>query len=91
MQDATFCNARYRTREISELLPVISRTYENKLKEEKKHKWLPGHSDICLAGHIADCSDVHFLSDEAAECSRKAVNTMNEELKHINSGSAYTE
>ena len=35
MQDATFCNARYRTQEISELLPVISRTYENKLKEEK--------------------------------------------------------
>ena len=32
MQDATFCNARYRTQEISELLPVISRTYENKLK-----------------------------------------------------------
>lgn len=29
----------------------------------------PGHSDICPAGHIADCSDVHFLSDEAAECS----------------------
>lgn len=35
VQDATFCNARYRTQEISELLPVISRTYENKLKEEK--------------------------------------------------------
>mgnify|MGYP003007361572 CR=1 FL=1 len=31
MQDATFCNARYRTQEISELLPVISWTYENKL------------------------------------------------------------
>ena len=35
MQDATFCNARYRTQEISELLPVISWTYENKLREEK--------------------------------------------------------
>lgn len=35
MQDATFCNARYRTQEISEMLPIISRTYENKLRQEK--------------------------------------------------------
>ncbi len=69
MQDATFCNARYRTQEISELLPVISRTYEKQVEGGENTNGCPGHSDICLADHIADCSDVHFLSDEAAECS----------------------
>lgn len=28
-----------------------------------------GHPDICPADYIAGCSDVHFLSDEAVECS----------------------
>ena len=36
MQDATFCNARYRTMEISGMLPVINSTYEAKLHEEKE-------------------------------------------------------
>ena len=36
MQDATFCNARYRTMEISGMLPVINSTYEAKLHEDAR-------------------------------------------------------
>lgn len=84
MQDATFCNARYRTQEISEMLPVISRTYENKLRQEKTQM----AALFCLTSLLLIILLVAlmfiFHQMKRLKAARKAVSTMNEELKHIN-------
>ena len=85
MQDATFCNARYRTQEISELLPVISRTYENKLKEEKTQMVALVILTSVLLIILLIALMFIFYQMKRLNVARKAVNTMNEELKHINS------
>lgn len=64
MQDATFCNARYRTMEISGMLPVINSTYEAKLHEEK-NSWSPYYMDIHPGGSIAGGLGLYLSSDEA--------------------------
>ena len=85
MQDATFCNARYRTQEISELLPVISRTYENKLKEEKTQMVALVILTSVLLIILLIALMFIFYQMKRLNVARKAVNIMNEELKHINS------
>lgn len=84
MQDATFCNARYRTQEISELLPVISRTYENKLREEKTQMVALVILTSVLLIILLIALMFIFYQMKRLNVARKAVNTMNEELKHIN-------
>lgn len=70
MQDATFCNARYRTMEISGMLPVINSTYEAKLHEEKEqlvtdfqgHEAADISNDfIYLKKHIRCMTALHLL------------------------------
>lgn len=54
MQDATFCNARYRTMEISGMLPVINSTYEAKLHEEKEQLVTLFHSTTFVTGELKE-------------------------------------
>lgn len=84
MQDATFCNARYRTQEISELLPVISRTYENKLRQEKTQMVALFILTSVLLIILLIALMFIFYQMKRLNIARKAMNDMNGELKHIN-------
>lgn len=84
MQDATFCNARYRTQEISEMLPVISQTYENKLRQEKTQMVALFILVSVLLIILLIALMFIFYQMKRLNVARKAVSNMNEELKHIN-------
>ena len=84
MQDATFCNARYRTQEISEMLPIISRTYENKLRQEKTQMVALFVLTSVLLIILLIALMFIFYQMKRLNVARKAVSDMNEELKHIN-------
>ena len=86
MQDATSAMHAIVRRRFRNCSPVISRTYENKLKEEK-HKWLPRVILTSGFGLIILLIALMFIfyQMKRLNVARKAVNTMNEELKHINS------
>ena len=84
MQDATFCNARYRTMEISGMLPVINSTYEAKLHEEKEQLvtlfiWISILAAVLLVALVYIYHQMKRLS-----LARKTMDDMNKELKHIN-------
>lgn len=84
MQDATFCKARYRAIKISEMLPVISSTYEAKLRKEKEQlatmfMLISILSVVLLVALLYIYHQVKRLS-----LAKKAMNRMNEELKSIN-------
>lgn len=84
MQDATFCNARYRTMEISGMLPVINSTYEAKLHEEKEQLvtlfiWISILAAVLLVVLVYIYHQMKRLS-----LARKTMDDMNKELKHIN-------
>lgn len=49
LDDATFCNARLRTIEVTQTLPIIDNAYQVKTKKEKKQMMMPWHvSAYCL-------------------------------------------
>ena len=84
MQDATFCNARYRTLEISEMLPVINLTYETKLRQEKEQLvTLFTLISILVVILLVALMCIYFQMKRLS-LAKKMMNGMNEELKHIN-------
>lgn len=84
MQDATFCNARYRTQEISSMLPLINQAYENKLQQEKSHL-LTSVVLIALLLVILLIAIVYiYIQMKRLKVARQVMNKLNEELKCIN-------
>lgn len=84
MEDAIFCNARYRTFEISELLPIINTAYEAKMKHERDRLSLSVIlisllSVILLATLIYLYRQMKKLSK-----AKRSMNLMNENLKQMN-------
>ena len=84
-QDATFCKARFRTMEISGMLPVINSTYEAKLHEEKEQLvtlfiWISILAAVLLVALVYIYHQMKSLSID-----RKTKDNMKKALKHINS------
>lgn len=91
MEDAIFCNARLRTLELSQMLPIINDTYDLKMKQEKDN--LIGAliiisvlSIILLIAILYIYKQLKALSQ--ARRSLKEINdnlqSMNEELSNVN-------
>lgn len=84
MQDAIFCKARYRTQEISEMLPVINQAYESKLQNERRQLI----TSVVLAASLLVVLLIAvvyiYIQMKRLRVARQAMNNLNEELKLIN-------
>lgn len=84
MEDATFCKARYRTFQISKMLPIINQSYENKLRQEKKELVLLSVLISILSVVLLIALTYIYYQMKRLTSAKQAVKGMNEELKHIN-------
>lgn len=84
MEDAAFCKARFRTLEISDMLPIISTAYDKKVKEEKDNliKYL---LLISLLSAILIVSIIYIYKQlKKLSSARKSINNMYEDMKLMN-------
>lgn len=84
MEDAIYGNARYRTLEISRMLPLINDTYDIKMKEEKQK--LQSFLVIASLLSIVLIFSVFYIFRQlkALVRARKSLKEINEDLKRIN-------
>ena len=84
MEDASFCNARFRMLEISETLPIITAAYDKKIKQEKqrllKYLFLISILTIILVISIF----LIWRQIKKLSIAKKSINNMYEELKQMN-------
>lgn len=84
MQDATFCNARYRTQEISSMIPLINQAYESKLQKEKENLIISFIFTAVLLVILLIAVIYIYIQMKRLKMARHAMNNLNEELKQIN-------
>ncbi|HRQ30482.1 MAG TPA: DUF6377 domain-containing protein [Saprospiraceae bacterium] len=84
LEDASFCNARFRVLEISETLPIITAAYDKKIKQEKQRL-------IKYLGLISILSVILVISIfliwrqiNKLSFAKKSMHNLNEELKQVN-------
>lgn len=84
MEDATFCRARFRTLEISEMLPIISDAYDQKVKQEKSH--LISYLLLISVLSVVLLISVVYIYQQMKKLSaaRKSINELYEEMKRMN-------
>lgn len=91
MEDATFCKARFRTLGMSETLPIIVSSYDNKVKKEKESliKYLiliSVLSFVLISSIIYIYMQMKKLSNARKSISKMYddMKIMNDELNHLN-------
>lgn len=84
IEDAIFCNARYRAMEISEMLPIISEAYEIKMKQERDRIFI-SFLLISALSCILLCS-IFYIRKKLKDLllARKSTKQLNEELQRMN-------
>ncbi len=84
MEDATFCKARFRMIEISEMLPIIVATYNKKMNEEKSRlfKYLLVISILLIV--LAMFIILMYKQLKKTSLAKQAAKNANEELSIVN-------
>ncbi len=84
LEDATFCNARSRTIEVSEIFPVIDKAYQ--LKSERKQRII--YTLFCALSILALCLIVTVIyiyrQIKRLAVARRAVSESNKQLQALN-------
>jgi len=84
LEDATFCNARFRMLEISETLPIITAAYDKKIQQEKrkllKYLILISFLSIILAASIV----LIWRQLNKLSSAKKSIKGMYENMKQLN-------
>ncbi|MCC8153945.1 MAG: DUF6377 domain-containing protein [Tannerellaceae bacterium] len=84
MEDAIYCNARYRTLEISQMLPIINDTYDVRIQSEKR-KLIFFLVIISLLSVFLIMAMVYiFRQLKALIKARQSLKEMNDGLKQVN-------
>jgi len=84
MEDATFCGARFRILEISEILPIITTAYDTKIEQEKE-KLLKYLILISILSFVLIIS-ILFIWRQLKKLSaaKEAIRKMYEDMKQMN-------
>jgi cob(I)alamin adenosyltransferase len=84
MEDAIFCNARFRTFEISQMLPIINGAYDQKIKKEKRNLVLGITLISLLSLIVIGCFVFTYQQLLALAKARRALKEINKDLQLIN-------
>ena len=84
MEDAIFCNARYRALEISSMLPLINAAYDMKMKQETTRITVSLILISILSLFLLGTIFYIYKQLKKLSQARKSMKQMNEELKQMN-------
>lgn len=84
MEDAIFCNARYRALEISSMLPLINSAYDMKMKEENTRITVSLILISVLSLFLLGTIFYIYKQLKKLSQARKSMKQMNEELQEMN-------
>ncbi len=90
MEDAQFCNARLRTREAAEILPIIDTAYRKKINKEKKQLKITLFVSILFAIGLVVISFYLRRKLRQLNHARKELNKYNVQLEQLNNDLRHT-
>ena len=83
MDDALFCNARLRTFEISQMLPIIDKAYQTKLETRQKQLFVSLMSISMLSLFLVIAIFYVYRQMKKLSIARKGLSLANEQLKNL--------
>lgn len=84
MEDALFCNARLRTIEISQMMPIIDKAYQHQIKSQQRTLMISLLSISTLAVMLLVAIALVFRQMRKLAAARKEVSSANEQLNILN-------
>jgi tetratricopeptide (TPR) repeat protein len=84
LEDALFCNARLRTIEISQMMPIIDKAYQHQIKSQQRTLKISLLSISTLAVMLLIAIALVFRQMRKLAAARKEVSMANEQLNNLN-------
>jgi len=85
LEDALFCNARLRTIEISQMMPIIDKSYQHQISSRQRTLWVSLLSISTLAILLMVAVALIFRQMKKLAAARKELSLANEQLNNLNS------
>ncbi len=85
LEDALFCNARLRTIEISQMMPIIDKSYQHQISSRQRTLWVSLLSISTLAILLMVAVALIFRQMKKLAAARKELSMANEQLNNLNS------
>ena len=84
MEDAIFANARLRTMEVSQVFPIIEKSYQSKLERPKTRLYYMLIFICLLSLFLIACIVYVYLQLKKLSKARKSLHSVNKQLHNLN-------